>query len=246
MNAAMSRNPLAQGDVLAPFGGVLPRGDRAALRAWALPGSLALHAFLLLVLALWTAVRPMEPPPTGSIDVQIVSAPEAKAAEPPPVLPGAATDSPLPAAAPAAPQTRPQPTEPEGDGMIRPSHFLAAGLLKEATSREVRNTLPRLAPFERVTQLCNIEATEQIQATYPITLPDTVVASAMGDTTVTGNNIVAPHAAFRSRRRWFAVSFVCTVAPDYQSVTDFRFKVGDPIPQAEWASHNLNAVDADE
>ena len=127
--------------------------------------------------------------------------------------------------------------------MIRPTHLLAAGLLREAASAEVRKTLPKLAPTERVTQLCNIEATEQIQAADPKLFVDTVRASALGETTIEGNNIVAPAAAYRSKRHWFGVSFICTVAADYQSVTDFRFKVGQPIPEEDWAAHDLNAVD---
>ena len=58
--------------------------------------------------------------------------------------------------------------------------------------------------------------------------------------------ISAPAAAYRSKRQWYAVSFNCTVAPDYGSVTNFSFKVGASIPRSEWESHYLNPQDENE
>ncbi|MDR3470316.1 MAG: DUF930 domain-containing protein [Devosia sp.] len=228
-------------------------------RGWTIAASLATHALLLAVLLQFSATRPVEPPPIQSVDVQLVSAPDQPARgpaidvsptpeAPPPVE---AADHPQPAPVqPAAPAQGAAPAAPgegaNGSGVIHPTHLLAGGLLKEAASRQVRKTLPTLAPSERVTQLCNIEATEQIRAAYPSSFPDTVAASAFGDTAVTGLTIEAPAAAYRSRQQWYAVSFTCTVAPDYQSVVDFRFRIGAAIPKDQWASHNLLAEDADE
>ena len=218
-------------------------------RRWTLAVSLVAHGLLLLGLLLGNAVRPALAPQPNSIDVQLVRT------EPAPLrpLPPATERAPAPIAAPAPrvaaptarPSARPQPAAPDA-GMIHPSHLLAGNLLKEAASREVRQTLPKLAPSERATQLCNIEATEQILAADPSTFPDTVRASVFADTMIEGSTVTAPGAAFRSRRKWYGVSFVCTVAPDYQSVTDFRFKLGDPIPPAQWSAHDLNAEDAAE
>ena len=130
--------------------------------------------------------------------------------------------------------------------MAHPTHLLAQAYIREPASLEIRKNLPRLAPSERVTQICNIEAGQQIQAVNPKLLVDTVHASALGDTTVDSMTITAPQAAYRSHREWYAVSFICTVATDFSRVTDFQFKVGAAIPRELWDAHALNTADENE
>src|SRR5439155_6871525 len=85
---------------------------------------------------------------------------------------------------PTAPRTAPtaEGNDASGDGMTHPTQLLAQAYIKEPASLEIRKNLPKLAPSERVTQLCNIEAGQQIQAADHKVLVDTVHASAMGDT----------------------------------------------------------------
>lgn len=97
-----------------------------------------------------------------------------------------------------------------------------------------------------MTQLCNIEAGLQIQAANPKIFVDTVHASALGDTELDKLTVTAPKAAYRSDRKWYGVSFTCVVAPNFKSVTDFKFKVGPAIPHRLWSAHNLNAEDDEE
>ncbi|MGZ5907928.1 MAG: DUF930 domain-containing protein [Reyranella sp.] len=221
----------------------------AAYVSRALAGSALLHALLLLLLVAGTLVRPLEPPPPSSIEVELVPG------APSPRLPAPATVAPPPAI--AAPPDRPAgpsrilppaaPTQPapQGDGMTHPSHLLAQAYIGEAASAEIRRALPKLAPSERATQICNIEAGQQIGAALRL-LVDTVHASALSDTDVEGLTVTAPGAAYRSRRQWFGVSFVCTVRPDFSGVADFAFKLGAPVPRQQWDAHGLNAADADE
>jgi hypothetical protein len=68
----------------------------------------------------------------------------------------------------------------------------------------------------------------------------------LGNTTIDGRSIRAPLAVYRSRRQWYALQFVCTVATYFKSVTDFRFAVGEAIPRDLWHAHALNAVDQNE
>ena len=226
--------------------------SRVLGRKWTLAASLLTHGLFLLAV-LVPRSKPIETPAVQSIDVEIISAPQSRpaAATPPSAAltapPGIEPTRPVPLPAPT-----PVPKSPAvpagaitGDGMIHPTHLLARGLLKEAASREVRNTLPKLAPFERATQLCNIETTEQIRAAYPATYPDAVQASSFADTIISNDNhtVTAPGAAYRSKRQWYAVSFICTAAPDYQSVIDYTFRVGPLIPKDQWERHNLIAVD---
>ena len=110
----------------------------------------------------------------------------------------------------------------------------------------IRQTLTTIADSERVVQLCNIEGLEQIRRAEPKYDPDTLVSYAMADPVAAGMTLSAPGGAFRSRRKWYGISFKCTAAPDYQGVTAFEFKLGEPIPQDQWEEHNLNAEDTEE
>lgn len=229
-------------------------GSTAAHNRWTLFASLAGHSLLLLALGILTSVQPIETPPLQSIDVQIVSEPQNAA------VPQAPTASPVqvgaakpttdatslpPIAAPTTAPATPREEAPS-DGMSHPTHLLAEAYIREPASAEIRKNMPRLAPSERVTQMCNIEAGQQIQAANPKILVDTVHASALADTTVDGLTITAPQAAYRSKKQWYAVSFVCTVSADFKGVIDFKFKVGDAVPRNLWDAHYLNSADENE
>jgi hypothetical protein len=95
-------------------------------------------------------------------------------------------------------------------------------------------------------QLCNIEGLEQIKRAAPTYAPDTLVPYAMADMDGSGLTLIAGGGAFRSRRRWFGITFRCTAAPDYSGVTAFSFKLSTEIPRDQWEAHNLNAEDASE
>lgn len=110
----------------------------------------------------------------------------------------------------------------------------------------IRRVMGTLDPGERMVQLCNIEGLEQIRRAAPSYDPDTLVSYAMADTTATGLTLSATGGAFRSRRKWYGVSFQCSIAADYSAVTAFSFKLGAAIPEDEWEDHNLNAEDEDE
>ena len=107
----------------------------------------------------------------------------------------------------------------------------------------VRRGLSSFADRERVAQLCNIEALEQIRLAAPQYDPDTVVSYAMADPFSSGLMMTALGGAFRSRRQWYNVSFECQAAPTLDGVTSFAFKLGGVIPESEWEAHDLNAED---
>jgi hypothetical protein len=226
--------------------------ENAGRPVWPLVVSLAAHALLLLVLTFVTVARPLHPQTPVSIDVEILSNPPGPAPQTiqaPPVLqaPMPAANTTAPQVAPARPKTAVAPAEPPPTaGMTHPTHLLAQAYIREPASLEIRQNLPKLAPSERVTQICNIEAGQQIRAADAKVFVDSVHASALGDTTVDGLTITAPQAAYRSHRQWYSVSFICTVAADFKSVTDFKFKVGAAIPRELWDAHALNAADENE
>ena len=125
----------------------------------------------------------------------------------------------------------------------RATTLYAARLLQRPDMAQVRRGLAGVTPGERLVQLCNIEALEQIRLAAPQYDPDTMVSYAMADPVVSGLMLTALGGAFRSRRLWYGVSFECRAAPRLDGVTSFAFRLGEPIPQSEWEAHNLNAED---
>ncbi len=221
------------------------------LPPWALPASVAGHVVLFLVLGLLATVRNVDPPPTRSIDVQIFSEEQYRAETTAPIR-DQSVDRPAPATTPVKPndessypRKEPAPSA-KTIKTIKATRLFTGAILKDPANREVRETLPTLERTERLTQLCDIEALEQIRVANPATVPDSIEAAAFAETTVAGLTVIAPGAAYRSRRKWYQAKFSCSVAADYLRVTEFSFGVGDSIPENEWDSHNLIAEDEDE
>lgn len=218
--------------------------ERQPIEARAIPwGSIAsagAHALAIALLSFLALHRPLAPPPPPKpVEVQLISAAEFEPPPAPPVAPVLATP-------PATPDAEPAETAPPApaSGPIRATQFFSSKILVE--DKEIAQTLPTLGNDERVIQLCNIEALEQIKAVRPDFAPDTLVAYAFGEMNVAGSTLAAPGGAFRTRRKWWNVSLTCTVAPDYSGVTAFEFTLGDEIPEAQWEEHYLTAADEDE
>lgn len=216
--------------------------------------SLALHLLLALI-ALWLSpLRTMVAPPPEAVSVEIVTPDQFAALERPPAPTAAPTEETTPPVANAAPASANTDTASEAPALARTqqpathraTRLYSTDMLKEPAMARIRRTLTQLADSERIVQLCNIEALEQIKRAETDYAPDALVAYAMSDPVTRGFTLTAPGAAFRSRRKWYGVSLICTAAPDYQGVTAFEFTLGDPIPEDQWEAHNLNSEDADE
>jgi len=126
--------------------------------------------------------------------------------------------------------------------MIRPTEMLSAKTLADPRSRQVRADLATFASEDRMSQLCNIEAMDQIHKWKPDFQPDRVVAYATAGEKFKGTTIIADGATFRSRRNWYALKFNCELAADGESVVGFEFLVGDPVPRERWDELGLPAV----
>jgi hypothetical protein len=204
---------------------------------WGTIASLCAHALVVALIPLLAASRTIPPPtPPQAVEVELVSPAELLPAVPAPEAPVL-----------AAPQAETEPAEaapvPQS-GTIEATQFFAGKVLAE--DKQIAAALPTLGNDERVIQLCNIEALEQIKAAKPDFAPDTLVAYAFGDMNVAAGVLTAPGGAFRSRRRWWAIGLRCAVAPTYTAVTAFEFTLGDEIPEEEWDAHFLTAEDAEE
>lgn len=209
-----------------PVAAVLDNEARGRGEAIGLAGSALLHAGLLAAVLTLTPARSFIAPEPPAISVDLV-APDV---DEPPV---AALPAPSPPDAPAA----------ADDGSFHATTLYTARLLGEPQMAQVARALKGVAPGERVVQLCNIEALEQIRRAAPQYEPDTLVSYAFSDPVAAGLMLTALGGAFRSRRQWYAISFECTASADLLGVTSFAFKLGELIPETEWEAHNLNAED---
>lgn len=202
-----------------------------------LPSAAIAHAALLAWLAS-LAIRQFDPSPVAEqhIEVELQTPDEFEMRM---RVPRPAT---LPA--PLAPQLPPpgdvSPPLPHIE--VDPRRLLSQRVLADPRSREARAMLSRLAPDERIEQLCGLEAMSQIHEWQRSFEPDRVTAYALSQTTLAGTVLKAEGAAFRSRRRWYRLRFACTVSPDLKSVAAFAFHVGEAIPVARWSALGLPAV----
>jgi hypothetical protein len=209
--------------------------QRARSMPWAAGGSLGLHAAIVVLLVLLLpAMPPLLLPKEPTVMVEILSADQLAAATTPPPI-AKAPPEPLAASRPSGPA---EPT-PQPGAMIRAEHFFSAATLADPRSKRAREALRQLASGERVIQLCNLEALEQVHRWKPEFQPDYLMAYAMAGAKLSENAVEADGAAFRSKRHWYKIKFKCQVTPDLATVAAFEFLVGDEIPRSQWASHDL-------
>jgi hypothetical protein len=119
-----------------------------------------------------------------------------------------------------------------GAAMVVTAHAAAADARFE-------KSLQRLAPNERLEQLCDYTAMVHIRNDQRHFRPDRAVANAISDPQQKNHTIIAKGAAFRSRGKWYALSFACTAEPDHLKIESFHYTVGKEIPQAKWAAYGL-------
>ena len=96
-----------------------------------------------------------------------------------------------------------------------------------------------MAPGERLVQLCDYTAMQRIRQDHRQFRPDRAVADAKGEPTINKNTVIAKGGAFRSRGKWYALSFRCTASPDNMKVLSFNYKIGGEIPEDKWAAYGL-------
>ena len=211
---------------------------------WGIPASLLFHGLLVIALLLSPAAPRLMQAPAASVAVDILTPQQFHAAvDPEPVVPppAAAPTPSLPESAalpPAAP-----PIEPKApSGMIVAKTMLSEKTLADPRSRQARSELATFSDSERVVQLCNLEAMDQVEAWRNDFHPDRLVAYARSDAKMTGDTVVAEGAAFRSRQNWYDIKFKCEVAPDHAKVVAFEFQVGNPVPRDKWEELNLPPV----
>lgn len=108
-----------------------------------------------------------------------------------------------------------------------------------AADGRFERSLKMLAPAERLEQLCDYTAMTRIRSESKEFRPDRAVANAMAEPKATGDTLEVSGGAFRSRKKWYALSYRCTATPDHTAVVAFHFTIGDEIPESKWASYGL-------
>lgn len=209
-----------------------------------LAASALLHGAAILVLL---TITPLPAPPPGEQVVRVTIASPPAASKPveqpeqaPPPPPLAAQQAPQDVPTTAAPPTPPAEQEPsvpqppkENEQTVVARDFYAEAILARPQNRQAREALATLSPAERREQICDTEAMEQLHRWRPALRPDRLIAYALQDTTIKGNTLSAPGAAFRSAHQWYALTFECSLdASDH--VVGFRFAMGAPIPEDRW------------
>lgn len=137
----------------------------------------------------------------------------------------------------AAPASLPPPGAEAKDGLITARTMLSGRALANPRSRKAMQQLRTFSADERVVQLCNIEAMEQVHAMRPALLPEAVSPYAFQDLKLRGGSVVADGAAFYSGHRWYGLRFACDVTAG--KVVSFAFRIGQPVPRPQWGEHNL-------
>jgi hypothetical protein len=108
-----------------------------------------------------------------------------------------------------------------------------------ADDARFERSLEMLAPAERLEQLCDFTAMSRIRTEVKDFRPDRAVANAMAEPVATGDTLQVNGGAFRSRKKWYGLSYRCTATPDHLKVVAFRYTIGEEIPEAKWASFGL-------
>jgi hypothetical protein len=108
-----------------------------------------------------------------------------------------------------------------------------------AADAKFERSLLMLDPGERLEQLCDYTAMARIRSDDKNYLPDRAVANASGEALVVRDTLDTRGGAFRSRGKWYALSFTCQAAPDHLSVISFKYTIGPEIPETKWAAFGL-------
>ena len=125
-----------------------------------------------------------------------------------------------------------------GFGLALVAATLVATAAAGADGRFERS-LKMLAPAELLEQLCDYTAMMRIREQNKDYRPDRAVANAMTEPVASSDTLEVTGGAFRSRKKWYALSYRCTATADHLTVIAFRFTIGEEIPEAKWASFGL-------
>ena len=119
--------------------------------------------------------------------------------------------------------------------------IVTTAILTSAMADDTRfeRSLEMLAPAERLEQLCDFTAMTRIRSEKKEFRPDRAVANAMAESVAKDDTLEVTGGAFRSKKKWYALTYRCTATPDHLKVVTFKYTIGEEIPESKWASFGL-------
>lgn len=196
--------------------------------AWSVAVSFLFHALMAFAMVRMWVAPPPPAPLEESIPVTMLTPAELEALlhpAPPETAPRTSPDT----ARLGPPAERP----PDFVGpLIHASTILSGLALAEPRNRRAREDLPRLNPTERMVQLCNIEALQQVARVRTDFSPEIVSAYAMKELAIGHDTVEADGAAIRGGDDWYALRYRCRLSPGNGSVIAFDFLAGDRLSAA--------------
>ena len=187
--------------------------------------SFLLHALVAIAIVTTWAAPPPPAPLEESIPVTMLTPAELDA-----LLHPAPQEAAPPLPSETARLAPPATPVPETAGpLMHAATMLSVRALAEPRNRQARADLPKLNPTERMVQLCNIEALEQVARLRTDFTPEIVSAYAMKPLAIGPNSVEADGAAVRSGDDWYALRYRCRLAPGNGAVFAFDFLAGDRL-----------------
>jgi hypothetical protein len=206
---------------------------------------LAAASSVLLHIAFWFAIIRIAaisiPQPPKETSISVIVMPQQETEGPSAVSNLASNPARLPSVAPAeaqkpvgGPTSSQTPALSMRGAMIIARTILSVSVFARTENRQALADLATLSPEDRIEQICGTEGMEQVAKWNDKFQPDRLVASAQSPIDRKLNRIIAKGAAVRSRNQWYALEFDCTFSPSGGTITNFKFRVGAPIPETQW------------
>ncbi len=227
------------------FDEALPQ-ERPAQAKWSVAASFLLHVILAIALTMqWQATTRQALDLGEGVPVDYLTSDEFDALvnRRPPQTEEVAPPPPESRAPPQTANLEPPPARPPATkaapAMIHASRMLSAEALAKPRNRSARQSLPKLNDTERMVQLCDIEAMEQLAQWRHDLRPELVSAYATRELAIEANTVEADGAAFRSGSAWYNLKFRCQLSPSHQTVVAFDFLAGDQVSPDRLEELNL-------
>jgi len=116
--------------------------------------------------------------------------------------------------------------------------FAPVTTVASAIDAKVERMLEQLDPDARFEQVCDLEAMQRIGKDKAYR-PERTIVSALATPKIADTTMSGAGGAFKSKGQWYQFSFTCKTTGDHMQVLSFSYKVGEPIPQAEWEKNGL-------
>ncbi len=106
--------------------------------------------------------------------------------------------------------------------------------LPAAAESRFEASLKNIDPSERLEQICDYAAVENIGREKRLYRPERAMIDPLSPAQVSGDTMQGIGGAFRSRGKWYQFSFTCQASPDRLKILHFEYRVGEAIPEDKW------------